>query len=82
MKHDDQPLRLNLELDPDPDTIRGAVGDRWGTRHCFWGWLELMSAVERMRSDDRYGEDQESGPVKGSGPRARSASPSLGAGDV
>lgn len=82
MKPDDQPLHLSLELEPDPDTIHGAVRDREGTRHRFWGWLELMSAVERMRSNDGYGEDQESGPVKGSGRPARSAGQSPGAGDI
>jgi hypothetical protein len=43
----DQPRRVILELDHDPDAIHGIVEHADGTREPFWGWLDLMSALER-----------------------------------
>ena len=43
----DNSHHLKLELDRDPDAIHGSIERGDGTREQFWGWLELMSALER-----------------------------------
>jgi hypothetical protein len=44
----DDPHRASLELDPGPGTIHGTLEHGDGTRERFWGWLELMAALERL----------------------------------
>ena len=39
--------RVQLELDADPGAIHGTLEHGDGTRERFWGWLELMAALER-----------------------------------
>jgi hypothetical protein len=61
----EQARRVGLELDTDPDTIHGTLEHQDGTRERFWGWLELMAALERAtgpthkppeaETDDRRG---------------------------
>jgi hypothetical protein len=55
MSTGDQPQRVNLDLEADPDAIHGTLEHRDGTRERFWGWFELMAALERVtnRGDDR-----------------------------
>jgi hypothetical protein len=56
MSHGDQALHIRLELDADPDALHGTFQHGDGTRQSFWGWLELMSALDRLtrnREDDR-----------------------------
>jgi hypothetical protein len=48
----DQAQRLKLELDADPSAIRGTLEHADGTREPFWGWLELMAALERATTSD------------------------------
>jgi hypothetical protein len=65
MSAGDQAHRLNLELDADPDAIHGTREHGDGTRERFWGWLELMAALERATSrnqnqQDTQGDDERS----------------------
>jgi hypothetical protein len=46
-----QARRVNLELQVEPGAIHGTLEHRDGTRERFWGWLELMSALERVTSE-------------------------------
>jgi hypothetical protein len=39
-------MRLCLDLDAGPDPIHGTLEHGDGTRERFWGWLELMAALE------------------------------------
>jgi hypothetical protein len=48
MDSPDQPRRVTLELDDDLDAIHGTLEHIDGTRQRFWGWLDLMSAIERI----------------------------------
>jgi hypothetical protein len=50
MNAGNQAHRVNLELEPDPDAIHGTLQHGDGTRERFWGWLELMAALERATS--------------------------------
>jgi hypothetical protein len=43
----DNSHHLKLELDADPEAIHGTIERGDGTREQFWGWLELMAALER-----------------------------------
>jgi hypothetical protein len=47
MSAGDHAQHVNLELDADAETIRGTLQYSDGTRERFWGWLELMAALER-----------------------------------
>jgi len=47
MDSPDPPWRVTLELDADPDALHGTLEHPDGTRERFWGWLDLMSALER-----------------------------------
>jgi hypothetical protein len=57
---------VRLELEPDPDAIHGTVEHKDGTREPFWGWFELMAALERVTAtgpDDGANEgDGRAGP--------------------
>jgi hypothetical protein len=48
----DQPIRVSLELDPSADPIAGRVGAEQGADISFSGWLELISALERLCTAD------------------------------
>jgi hypothetical protein len=53
MASPDQPVRVVLELADDPDAMHGTVEHADGRREPFWGWLDLMSALERcLRTAD------------------------------
>jgi hypothetical protein len=47
MSADEPPRRVSLELDTDPEAIHGTLEHPNGRRERFWGWLELMAALER-----------------------------------
>jgi hypothetical protein len=56
--------RVTLELELDIETIHGTLEFRDGTRQRFWGWLELMAALERViasspdaRTTPKHGRD-------------------------
>lgn len=57
MSSDDQAQRVNLELEADPDAIHGSLEHDDGTRERFWGWFELMAALERLTSSRRDQRD-------------------------
>lgn len=42
--------RIELELVLGANPIRGAIGDSAGSEVEFSGWLELLGALERIRS--------------------------------
>jgi hypothetical protein len=46
-----QPRRVILTLDDDPDAIHGTLEHADGTRERFWGWLDLMSALDGGNRD-------------------------------
>ena len=46
----DRAQRVSLEIETDPGAIHGTVEAGDGTRESFWGWLELMAALERAMS--------------------------------
>jgi hypothetical protein len=39
--------QFTLELACDPQMVHGILEHENGTREPFWGWLELMAALER-----------------------------------
>lgn len=41
---------IRLELEPEADVVHGVVEHTDGRREPFWGWLELMAALERVAS--------------------------------
>jgi hypothetical protein len=47
MSAGDRAQRVTVELEVGPDAIHGTLDHGDGTRERFWGWLELMAAVER-----------------------------------
>ena len=51
MSGGDQALRVNLDLDANADAIHGTLEHGDGRRERFWGWLDLMAAVERVTSN-------------------------------
>jgi hypothetical protein len=52
------PIRLQLELDSCKDPIRGHVGNSDAEPIPFTGWLELMAAMERLRSASPHAPDR------------------------
>lgn len=55
--HDEAPpetLSVTVELDRDADPIRGSVSEPAGERRSFSGWLELLEALHRARTADRF----------------------------
>jgi hypothetical protein len=40
--------RVTLELDTDREAIDGTLEHDNGQRERFWGWLELMAALQRV----------------------------------
>jgi hypothetical protein len=53
MPASDQARHVNLEISSDPDPIQGTIQHHDGTRERFWGWLDLMAALDRGTSADR-----------------------------
>jgi hypothetical protein len=51
MDSPNRPRRVTLELDDDTDAIHGTLEHADGTRERFWGWLELMSALDPATTD-------------------------------
>ena len=45
-------MRIILELESGADPIRGNIEHDDGTRHCFWGWLELIEELRRAEADE------------------------------
>jgi hypothetical protein len=45
-------VEIRLEVDPESDPIRGLVHDRRGARRDFHGWLQLMAAIEAVRTTE------------------------------
>jgi hypothetical protein len=43
--------RFTVELERGADPIRGAIEHLDGTRQPFWGWLELIEALQRAAAD-------------------------------
>lgn len=68
------PVEIRLWLDPGPDPLTGAIGGVDGAPKPFQGWIELATAIERLRSatiadEARYGRvhgDPADGPCGGS----------------
>jgi hypothetical protein len=54
MSADEPSRRVSLELSADTEAIHGTLQDGSGRREQFWGWLELMAAIERVT--DSLGE--------------------------
>ncbi len=52
-------LRISLELEAGPDTIHGTLERGDGTRERFWGWLELMAAIDRVTSTNQASQETE-----------------------
>jgi len=48
--------RVVVELEAKAGTVAGTITTAQGDRP-FWGWLELMSEVERVAGDDAARED-------------------------
>ena len=46
MSGDAPHLHVELDLEPAGDPIRGSLRDPAGNRRQFWGWLELIQALE------------------------------------
>jgi hypothetical protein len=44
-------VRVVLDLEPDSDPISGFLEHDGETRHRFWGWLELLAAIEVVRKE-------------------------------
>jgi hypothetical protein len=42
-------VEVRLELDPEGDPVRGVFHDGRGNAREFYGWLQLMSAIEAAR---------------------------------
>ena len=47
----DPARRVSLQIEAGPGAIHGTFDDGEGTRETFWGWLELMAALERVMSN-------------------------------
>lgn len=43
-------VRVALDLEPDADPIRGTLQQEGEPPRSFWGWLELASLLERVRT--------------------------------
>lgn len=53
-----KPVRLQLELDPGSEPIRGAVTGPDGQQHAYMGWLALIELLEEWRRCARLEEEQ------------------------
>jgi hypothetical protein len=43
--------RIELDIEPGTDPIRGTIGDESGAPARFVGWLELIERIEAIRED-------------------------------
>lgn len=48
-------LRVELDLVPDTEVIRGRARDAEGVEHAFAGWLELVEVLDRARTSHPSG---------------------------
>jgi hypothetical protein len=48
----DRARRVGLEIEAGPGAIHGTLEHGDGTRRRFWGWLELMAALERATEQE------------------------------
>jgi hypothetical protein len=55
-----RPIRVDLELVPDAEPIRGQVRDADGAAQPFSGWLELIQLLELVRISDAPGASESS----------------------
>jgi hypothetical protein len=53
--------RVSLELEAGPSALHGTVEADDGTRETFWGWLELMAALERAMDRPAQETDRDRG---------------------
>ena len=44
--------RITLELEAGADPIRGLIEHTDGSRHPFWGWLELIEELRRIAAGE------------------------------
>jgi hypothetical protein len=44
-------VRLVLDVEPDSEPISGFLEADGEAGHQFWGWLELLAAIEAARSE-------------------------------
>jgi hypothetical protein len=44
--------RITLELETGADPIRGSIEHADGSRHPFWGWLELSEELRRAAASE------------------------------
>ena len=65
-------FHVSLDLEPDADPIAGTFTRGDGTIERFWGWLELMSTLERMTAGPKPGSTSPtSGPHRDADDHAR-----------
>jgi hypothetical protein len=43
-----QTVELRIELADDANTVHGSLQEKDGHRLSFWGWLELMEALQQL----------------------------------
>jgi hypothetical protein len=43
-----QTMELRIELAADANTVHGSLQEKDGYRLSFWGWLELMEALQQL----------------------------------
>jgi len=55
VKSSEPAVRLVLDLEPDSDPISGFLEHRGAARRRFWGWLDLLAAIEAVRNDEVNG---------------------------
>jgi hypothetical protein len=55
----DRSQRISLELEADPEAIRGTLEHGDGRREGFWGGLELMAALERVTSSTQSNQESQ-----------------------
>ena len=47
--------RIELEIEPGTDPIRGTIGDESGATASFVGWLEFIEMIEEIREGKHRG---------------------------
>jgi hypothetical protein len=61
----EQTIRLALDIELDPRTLRGTVRQLGGTGDAFRGWLGLMTTLERLRTDALTNGEADDGTHRG-----------------
>jgi hypothetical protein len=51
VKSSEPAVRLVLDLEPDSEPISGFLEHRGAARRRFWGWLDLLAAIDGARKD-------------------------------